>query len=173
MCRAKGYVLVWNRVSIFTILVWNRVCFVYSSLELGMFFRRISYFFSFGYKTRLRVVPHFSSLSYSRASETQARVKITPREKRRHACRPFLAWGGFHVRSRLSLRKNGGLLIVYNKTISLLMFTPTTVYVPWQLVTYSGHRRAPGLQGFRSEIGYQIFDQVWNRVGKITDFGLK
>ena len=30
-----------------------------------------------------------------------------------------------------------------------------------------------GLQGFTSEIGYQIFDQVWNRVVKITDFGLK
>ena len=30
-----------------------------------------------------------------------------------------------------------------------------------------------GLQGFRSEIGYQIFDEVLNRVGKITDFGLK
>ena len=29
-----------------------------------------------------------------------------------------------------------------DKTISLLMFTPTTVYVPWQLVTRSGH--APG-----------------------------
>ena len=25
----------------------------------------------------------------------------------------------------------------------------------------------------RSEIEYQIFDQVWNRVGKTTDFGLK
>ena len=38
-------VLVWNRVSISTILVWNMVWFVPSSLELGMFFRRISYFF--------------------------------------------------------------------------------------------------------------------------------
>ena len=49
MCRAKGYVffavLVWKRVSISTILVWKRVWFVHSSLELGMFFRRISYFF--------------------------------------------------------------------------------------------------------------------------------
>ena len=49
MCRAKGYgflsILVWNRVSISTILVWNRVWFVHSSLELGMSFRRISYFF--------------------------------------------------------------------------------------------------------------------------------
>ena len=33
---------------------------------------------------RLRVVPHFSS-GPSKACETQARVKITPREKRRHA----------------------------------------------------------------------------------------
>ena len=38
-------VLVWKRVSVSTILVWNRVWFVHSSLELGMFFRRISYFF--------------------------------------------------------------------------------------------------------------------------------
>ena len=38
-------VLVWNRVSISTILVWNGVWFVHSSLELNMFFRRISYFF--------------------------------------------------------------------------------------------------------------------------------
>ena len=49
MCRAKGLgflaVLVWNRVSILTIVVWNRVWFVQCSLELGMFFRRISYFF--------------------------------------------------------------------------------------------------------------------------------
>ena len=43
-----------------------------------------------------------------------------------------------------------------DKTISLSMFTPTTVYVPQQLVT----RRAPGLQLISSEIGYQIFDQV-------------
>ena len=34
-------------------------------------------------------------------------------------------------------------------------------------------RSRSGLQGFRSEIGYQIFDQVWNWVGKITDFGRK
>ena len=33
---------------------------------------------------RLRVVPHFSS-GTGRASETRARVKITPREKRQHA----------------------------------------------------------------------------------------
>ena len=60
-------------------------------------------------KLRLRVVPHFSS-DYSRASETQARVKITPREKKatrggeREKCRvsPFLAWGDFHARSRFA-----------------------------------------------------------------------
>ena len=53
MCRAKGYVFFFfcrfslkYRVSISTIiLVWNRVWFVQSSLELGMFFRTISYFF--------------------------------------------------------------------------------------------------------------------------------
>ena len=56
----------------------------------------------------------------SRASETRARVKITLREKRRHAAgrqkneglqtiflsprrvSPFLAWGDFHARSRFA-----------------------------------------------------------------------
>ena len=41
MCGAKGYgllaFLVWNRVSISTILVWKGVWFVHSSLELGIF----------------------------------------------------------------------------------------------------------------------------------------
>ena len=59
---------------------------------------------------RLRVVPHFF-LRDSRASEMRARVKITPRR-----VSPFLAWGDF-TRARvslalLSLRKNGGLLVV-------------------------------------------------------------
>ena len=49
MCCARGYgflaVLVWNRVSILTILVWNSIWFVHSSLELGTFFRWISFFF--------------------------------------------------------------------------------------------------------------------------------
>ena len=46
-------------------------------------------------------------------------MKVTPREKRRHAAgTDFLAWGDFHARSRfslslLSLRTNGGLLVVY------------------------------------------------------------
>ena len=35
-------------------------------------------------KSRLRVVPHFYS-RIVRASETRARVKISPRKKRRHA----------------------------------------------------------------------------------------
>ena len=34
-------------------------------------------------------------------------------------------------------------------------------------------RSRTGLQGFRSEIGYQFFDEVLNRAGKITDFFLK
>ena len=56
----------------------------------------------------------------SRACETRARLKIIPREKKRHAAgsiflsprrvSPFLAWGDFHA--LLSLRKNGGLLVV-------------------------------------------------------------
>ena len=49
MCGAKGYgflaVLVWNRVSISTILVWNRLWFEHSSWIRYVFFRRISYFF--------------------------------------------------------------------------------------------------------------------------------
>ena len=56
MCRAKGMVflavLVWNRVSISTIVVWNRVWFVHSSLELGMFFlEELTTSSSFGDKT--------------------------------------------------------------------------------------------------------------------------
>ena len=47
----------------------------------------------------------------SRESETRARVKITPREKKRQAAgreknarrvSPFLAWGDFHARSRFA-----------------------------------------------------------------------
>ena len=70
---------------------------------------------------RLRVVPHVF-LRDSRASKTRARVKIKPREKRRHAagrekCRLF-SRGLIFTRARvllalLSLRKNGGLLVVY------------------------------------------------------------
>ena len=61
-----------------------------------------------------------SSPSYfrrdSRASETRARVKITPREKRQHAAKFFFSPRGvIFTRARvslalLSLRKNGGLL---------------------------------------------------------------
>ena len=61
-----------------------------------------------------------SSLSYflrdSRASETRARVKIPPREKRQHAGKSFFPPRGvIFTRARvslplLSLRKNGGLL---------------------------------------------------------------
>ena len=46
--------------------------------------------------SRLRVFPQFSSCRDIRASETRARVKITPREKRRHA------GGNFHARSRFA-----------------------------------------------------------------------
>ena len=41
-----------------------------------------------------------------RTIETRARVKITPREKRRHTAgrvSPFLAWGDFHARLRFAL----------------------------------------------------------------------
>ena len=54
----------------------------------------------------------------SRASETRARVKITPREKSRHAACRLFSIGVIFTRARvslalLSLRKNGGLLIAY------------------------------------------------------------
>ena len=61
---------------------------------------------------RLRVVPHFSSRD-SRASETRARVKITPREKRLPAACSLFSRGVIFTRAYvslalLSLRKNGG-----------------------------------------------------------------
>ena len=63
----------------------------------------------------------------SRGSETRARVKITPREKRRHAAphrvSPFSRGVIFtHARVSLpllSLRTNGGLLEVYKKRTTL------------------------------------------------------
>ena len=51
------------------------------------------------FTVRLRVVPHFSSGIVERAK--RERVKITSREKRRHAA-PFLAWGDSHARSRFA-----------------------------------------------------------------------
>ena len=111
MCCAKEYVfflavLVRNRVSISTLLVWNRVSFVRSSLELVMFFRRISYFLIIGRWD------HF----------------------------PFNVYANYRVSA---------------------------------VTACHALRLSAGLQGFSSEIGYQIFDQVWNRVSKIADFGLK
>ena len=60
----------------------------------------------------LSLVPHFIFLRDSRASETRARVKITLRA----ACRLF-SCGVIFTRARvslalLSLRKNGGLIVV-------------------------------------------------------------
>ena len=58
----------------------------------------------------LRVVHHFSTGIVDRASETRARVKITPREKGEarliffspRRVSPFLAWGDYHARSRFA-----------------------------------------------------------------------
>ena len=67
-------------------------------------------------RPRLRLsLPFF--LRDSRASETRARVKINPREKRRHAACRLFSRGVIFTRARvsfalLSLRKNGGLLVV-------------------------------------------------------------
>ena len=62
-------------------------------------------------------------LGDSRAGETGARVKITPREKRRYAAgrekngrlfsRGVIFTGARVSLALLSLRKNGGLLVVY------------------------------------------------------------
>ena len=71
---------------------------------------------AFPFTPRLRVVLLFF-LRDNKASETRARVKITPREKRRHRVSPF-SCGVIFTRARvslalLSLRKNGGLFVVY------------------------------------------------------------
>ena len=59
-----------------------------------------------------------------------------------------------------------------------MIFT-ATVYVPQRLVMRSGH--ALDSRGYGTEvdktlsghIGYQMFEQVINRVGKIANFGHK
>ena len=56
--------------------------------------------YNFASKSRLRVVPIY--LRDSRASETQACVKITSREKGETRWGAFLAWGDFHARSRFA-----------------------------------------------------------------------
>ena len=66
--------------------------------------------------------PLFSSppfvLRDCRASETRVRVKITPREKRRHAAGREKNFSLSPQRrislTLLSVKKNGGLLVVYN-----------------------------------------------------------
>ena len=78
----------------------------------------------------------------SRASETRAHVKITPREKRRHAvgkeknesffslpaaCRLFshgVIFTCAHVSlALLSLRKNGGLVVVYPELVPAFLYS--------------------------------------------------
>ena len=72
---------------------------------------------------RLRVVPHFSSGIVEERNTSVRKNHPTRKMATRgeSACRvsPFLAWGDFHARScfapLLSLRKNGGLLVVYQQ----------------------------------------------------------
>ena len=81
----------------------------------------------------------------SRASETRASMKITPREKRRFfslpaACRLFLR-GVIFTCSRvslalLSLRKNGGLLVVYPFKSKEMSISPMAETL-WFLGKYS------------------------------------
>ena len=54
----------------------------------------------------------------------------------------------------LDLLATSSSFVIGDKSISLIMFTPTTVCAPRR----KSLLRA-GLQGFRSEIGYQIFYQ--------------
>ena len=67
----------------------------------------------------------------SRASETRARVKITPREKRRHAASPHrvspfsreLIFTCARVSlALLSLRKNGELVVVYPELVPAFLY---------------------------------------------------
>ena len=64
-----------------------------------------------------------TSIPHSRASETRARENHPTREKASLSLPrlAFLAWGDFQARrvshALLSLRKNGGLLVVYFKCI--------------------------------------------------------
>ena len=49
-----------------------------------------------------------------------------------------------------------------------IVLIPFNVYANYRVrAVTDGHalRSRAGLQGLRSDIGYQIFDQVWNRVG--------
>ena len=59
----------------------------------------------------------------SRARETRARVKITPREES-----AFLAWGDFHVRSRFARstipEEKWVLLVVYSNLCSIALLAP-------------------------------------------------
>ena len=59
----------------------------------------------------------------SRARETRARVKITPREES-----AFLAWGNFHARSRFARstipEEKLVLLVVYSNLCSISLLAP-------------------------------------------------
>ena len=72
-----------------------------------------------GYTTRLRVVPHFSSGIVERVKRS-ARENHPTREKRLAVCHLFsrgVIFTPAHVSlALLSLRKNGGLLVVYYTT---------------------------------------------------------
>ena len=79
--------------------------------------RKVEYYIPLSWSPRVQTTsspPFF--LRDSRASETRVRVKIIPREKRRHECRLF-SRGMIFTRTRVSLvllsrRENGGPLAV-------------------------------------------------------------
>ena len=56
----------------------------------------------------------YEAFPFSRASETRAYMKITPRVS------PFLAWGDFHARSTIPEEK-WGLLVVYEIVYPILI----------------------------------------------------
>ena len=80
---------------------------------------------------RLRVVPHFSSGIVGRAKRVKKATRVSP----------FLAWDDFHSRSRrarvllalLSLRKNGGLLVVYVGPNRSLVLTTAVHSIDWMI----------------------------------------
>ena len=115
MCRATGYgflaVLVWNRVSISTILVWNGVWFVHSSLELGMFIRRIIYFIIWRWD-------HFPYNVYA-----NYRVHAVT------ACQALRSCTGLHgFRSEIGQEKSLGLVWNRGRVSGRVLHTPTQFF---------------------------------------------
>jgi len=107
---------------------------------------------------RLRVVPHLSS-GISKASETRARGKITPREKRRHS---------FGIKTRRRFRNSGAcahnFLNVLNPPAShhpqnnFLFFIHQAYLIAFVRVSVRSGYQLPQLQRFK-DYAPEIFGQ--------------